>query len=97
MVYILHFEKPYKHARHYVGFTTDLDRRQREHTHYCRSPLLKAVRAAGIRWYLAVVFEGGRKLERKIKESNHTSRYCPLCNTRFRQFVARAQGDLDNV
>ena len=26
-IYLLHFARPYKHARHYLGFAEDLERR----------------------------------------------------------------------
>src|ERR1043166_2803861 len=30
-VYLIHFEIPYKHAKHYLGFTTNLENRLTEH------------------------------------------------------------------
>lgn len=30
-IYLLHFSKPYKHARHYIGYTDDLDKRLARH------------------------------------------------------------------
>ena len=31
LVYLLHFDQPYQHARHYIGSTMDLERRLPEH------------------------------------------------------------------
>ncbi|MDL4817376.1 hypothetical protein [Actinomadura opuntiae] len=31
IVYLLHFTRPYKHAKHYTGWTSDLDARLAEH------------------------------------------------------------------
>lgn len=31
LVYLVHFEQPYQHTRHYLGSTTDLERRLQEH------------------------------------------------------------------
>jgi predicted GIY-YIG superfamily endonuclease len=31
LVYLLHFEQPYQHTRHYIGSTNDLERRLQEH------------------------------------------------------------------
>lgn len=31
LVYLLHFEQPYQHTRHYIGSTNDLERRIQEH------------------------------------------------------------------
>lgn len=30
-VYLLHFERPVRHAQHYLGFTENLERRLSEH------------------------------------------------------------------
>ena len=51
MIYLLHFERPYHHARHYLGCTDDLVRRLREHLAGKRmggSPLIEAARDVGI-------------------------------------------------
>jgi predicted GIY-YIG superfamily endonuclease len=31
VVYLIHFQEPYRHARRYTGWTTDLDARLAEH------------------------------------------------------------------
>jgi hypothetical protein len=47
-VYLLHFSRRYKHARHYVGFTTDLPRRLRQHRGGHGTPLIRhAVEGGG--------------------------------------------------
>lgn len=84
MVYILHFNRPYFHARHYVGYTEDTDRRFKEHfnCHQSGSPLIQAALEAGITITVSkIYFDGDRNLERKIKKSHHTERYCPLCKS----------------
>ena len=30
-VYLLHFDQPYKHARHYLGYTVNVDQRLAMH------------------------------------------------------------------
>ena len=30
-VYVIHFDKPYKHAKHYTGIAIDVDKRMKEH------------------------------------------------------------------
>lgn len=80
-VYLIHFNTPLSHARHYVGYTTNLARRIAEHRRGQSSPLMRAVNAAGIPWRVGIVWtRGGRELERAIKASHHTARYCPICN-----------------
>ncbi|ROL61145.1 GIY-YIG nuclease family protein [Bacteroidetes/Chlorobi group bacterium ChocPot_Mid] len=82
MVYILHFDKKFHHAQHYVGCTEDLQRRLKEHLN-CRQCGSKIVRAAikkGIKIELAKVYpEGDRVLEKKIKSMKKTSLICPIC------------------
>jgi len=54
VVYMLHFDRPYKHARHYVGWTArNVKRRLAEHEAGRGARLLSVVRAAGIGWQLA--------------------------------------------
>lgn len=79
LVYVLHFGEPYHHARHYIGTTVDLERRIREHLSGQGSPLVKAVVDAGINVVVATTYNGGRKLERKMKNQHKASRFCPIC------------------
>ena len=80
-VYLIHFDRPLAHAQHYVGYTKNLRRRLREHSRGRFSPLMAAVNQAGIPWVVARVWAAGdRELERKIKASHHTARFCPLCD-----------------
>ncbi len=88
-VYLLHFERPYRHARHYLGTTTDLDARLADHAAGAGARLLQVVRAAGIQWELARTWAGGRDLERHLKglprgiggNGHHggLGRLCPVC------------------
>lgn len=80
-VYLIHFETPLKHARHYVGWTTDLDARLADHRNGSGSALMAAVMEAGIDWRLAKVWEGvDRFFERKLHRLHSTGRYCPVCH-----------------
>jgi predicted GIY-YIG superfamily endonuclease len=78
-VYLLHFDKPYKHARHYVGWTQDLDARLAKHARGHGARLLEVVRDAGIVWTLARTWPGTRNRERQIKRQGGAARRCPLC------------------
>lgn len=78
-VYLIHFEKPYQHAKHYLGFTTDLDARIADHRAGVGSRLLQVVNAAGIKWEVARTWPGNRKLERQLKRRKETPALCPLC------------------
>lgn len=78
-VYLLHFTKPYKHARHYVGWASDLNHRLVEHRAGHGARLLEVVQQAGISWTLARTWTGTRAIERKLKQRGGASRYCPTC------------------
>src|SRR5689334_5353892 len=78
-VYLLHFDCPYAHARHYTGWTTDLVARLAEHAAGHGARLLAVVKAAGIGWTLARTWTGTRARERALKRQGGASRHCPIC------------------
>jgi predicted GIY-YIG superfamily endonuclease len=78
-VYLLHFDRPYVHARHYTGWTTDLTVRLAEHANGRGARLLAVVTSAGIGWTLARTWTGTRSLERALKRRHGASRFCPMC------------------
>ena len=78
-VYIFHFERPFHHARHYVGCTKNIAARYAYHLSGRGAKILKAVLEAGIGIRLVKIIEGGYDLEKKIKASKNTARYCPVC------------------
>jgi hypothetical protein len=85
VLYVLHFDRAYHHARHYVGIAEDGDaqRRFREHLGGQGSPLVRAVVAAGIAIQLARTAPGDRRLERRWHQLNATGRLlCPICRER---------------
>ena len=78
-VYLLHFSRPYKHARHYTGWASDLKARLTEHEQGRGARLLQVITAAGITWKLARTWPGDRKRERELKNMGGASRRCPEC------------------
>ena len=78
--YLLHFAKPYKHARHYLGYTYDLTTRLQLHKAGKAARLTQVVREAGIELVLARTWPGDRRLELKLKRQHHGPRLCPICN-----------------
>ena len=52
-VYLLHFDRPYQHAKHYLGSCQDLERRLTQHGKGRGARLLEVVHAVGIGWQLA--------------------------------------------
>ncbi|MGH9849024.1 MAG: GIY-YIG nuclease family protein [Blastocatellia bacterium] len=78
-VYLIHFNKRYRHAGHYIGFTTNLDKRITDHLCGMGARLLEVITAAGIEWKLARTWQGDRYLERKLKRRKDAPHICPIC------------------
>jgi hypothetical protein len=82
-VYLLHAERKYAHAQHYIGWTTDVEARLVEHQagHAHAGKLPAAWVAAGISFIVARIWEeGDRTFERYLHEMKMSPRLCPVCN-----------------
>ena len=80
IVYLIHFETPFKHATHYLGSTNDLQARLAEHRRGRGSKLLKAVNAAGIDYDVVRTWKGDEFLEYRLKNLGGKARICPVCS-----------------
>jgi predicted GIY-YIG superfamily endonuclease len=80
VIYMLHFDQAYKHARHYVGWTDDLLHRLDTHASGHGARLVAVIWQAGIGFTLIRICEGTRSTERAIKNSGGAVRYCPACS-----------------
>ncbi len=78
-IYLLHFSEAYKHARHYLGFTDDLDARLQAHASGQGARLMEVITDAGIAWQVARTWSGNRRLERQLKNRKHAALLCPVC------------------
>jgi predicted GIY-YIG superfamily endonuclease len=79
-VYLLHLDPPLHHARHYVGWTSDLDQRLEEHrTGTSRARLMEVIKEAGGSFRLVRTWAGSRSLERAIKNRKNAPKLCPEC------------------
>lgn len=82
-VYLIHFDEPYKHARHYLGWASPgrgrLERRLEQHRKGTGARLMQVIFDAGIGWQLARTWPGGRDLERRLKQRHKIRTACPLC------------------
>lgn len=78
-VYLLHFDEPVAHARHYVGWALDVEARAAEHRACRGSPLVAALMAQGGDFVVARTWAGDRKLKRRIKSWKMGPRLCPVC------------------
>jgi predicted GIY-YIG superfamily endonuclease len=78
-IYLIHFARPYKHARHYIGWTTNLEARLWAHRTGQGARLLQVVQDAGIPWSLVATWPGTRDDERRLKNRHGAGRICPHC------------------
>ncbi|RJQ25560.1 MAG: endonuclease [Peptococcaceae bacterium] len=81
MVYLLHFAKNYRHAKHYIGFVDggedELQSRLQQHR-----------AGTGIDFELVRVWPNGdRNFERRLKNMKKASQYCPICKTERKTHV----------
>jgi predicted GIY-YIG superfamily endonuclease len=83
MVYLIHFEKKFKHAQHYIGFAVSesaFKRRMKKHRSGLGANLLKHVNEAGINWEVVRTWpDGDRNFERRLKNMKKSQDYCPEC------------------
>lgn len=86
MVYLIHFSKPIGdldnprgQARHYLGYTDDLEQRLKRHRSGNGSAIMAEVARLGVGWQLARTWNGDRNLERALKRQHNEPRLCPLC------------------
>lgn len=79
-IYLVHLHRPYRHARHYLGWAADVERRLAEHRAGRGSPLLRAAAAAGIEFQVVRTWPGTRFEERRLHRFKNTpARLCPIC------------------
>lgn len=80
-VYLLHFDTPYHHAQHYVGYSDDIARRYIEHCTGRGAALTNAAREAGVTFRIVRTWVGkGYTFERKLHNYRHNRIICPVCN-----------------
>lgn len=79
-VYLIHFDKKLKHARHYMGKTSDIKQRIADHKAGRGARILKVLLAKGIGWRVARIWHrADRTLERRLKQL-HRADLCPVCS-----------------
>ena len=78
-VYVLHFNRPFKHARHYVGWAKNPEARIEHHRQGTGARLMQVVREAGIDFVVANLMPGTRSDERRWKNRGSAARYCSIC------------------
>ena len=80
-VYLICFNKPYRHAKHYLGFSENLDKRITDHLCGMGAQLMEVVTQAGIEWKVARTWPGAdRSFERRLKNGKNAPQICPICS-----------------
>lgn len=85
-VYLICFDRPYKHARHYLGWAKNIAQRVREHQNGTGARLLAVLREAEIGWQVVRVWPGEtRTLEARFKATHDRVSLCPICGEERRR------------
>ena len=85
--YLLHFDRPYQHAQHYIGWSQNLAVRLDAHLRGRGARLVEVARKAGIGFTLARTWpETTKDREDLLKHRGSARRFCPECG------VTPAQG-----
>lgn len=78
-VYILHFDQPVRHARHYRGWASNLEARLGHHADGTGAKLTALAVSLGIGWTLALAIPGDKNLERMMHNVGGAAKICPVC------------------
>lgn len=82
LVYVLHFTRPYRHAKHLIGATT---RDESDHLYGATTALLQALRHDGGDIVIADIFDTetlaqATELAAKLRRQGSRARVCSICN-----------------
>src|ERR1700677_1755041 len=109
MVYLLCFDKKFKHAKHYIGYANtpkSFEKRLACHRKGQGAKLMAAIAKAGIEFKVARTWDtGDRNFERKLKNRKKSSELCPICiaakkaekETRVRETAKHLQTSINVV
>lgn len=96
-VYLLHFERNYKHAAHYLGFAENLENRIKEHAAGHGARLTQVIRDAGIGFELVRTWDAQtRTFERALKNRRDARALCPNCRAAYIERKRRQQTEYRN-
>ncbi len=84
IVYLLHFSKPHKHAKHYMGWTDNkLPARLARHRAGNGARLIEVIIENGNSFSLARIWTNAdRAQERRLKNWKNAPELCPICKVR---------------
>jgi hypothetical protein len=79
-VYLIHFNKPYKHAGHYLGKTRIGHRNRTSQHHVSPGPLIKAAKENGSSFVVSRIWRNAAAdYERRLKNRGGMTKNCPYC------------------
>lgn len=78
-IYLIHFERRYKHAAHYMGWTEDLDARIERHRRGAGARLMEVVTRAGIGWSVVRTWQNVTRHEERRMKGRSLAYLCPVC------------------
>lgn len=82
-VYVLHFDQSFKHARHYIGCTSQPRERLIAHAQGRGARIVQAAAEAGIQFRLGAIgitnVRCMRRIERQTKDWHGSSQFCECC------------------
>lgn len=83
-LYVIHFDKKYKHAGHYTGIAINPEQRFVEHCKGTGARLTEVVSGQQINMRLSILkrFRGFSKAhleEKRLKKWNNARKYCSIC------------------
>lgn len=80
-VYLAHLSEPMAHARHYVGSTVDLEKRNAMHAAGTGARMLKHAAERGITWTIERTWQADeRGFETLLKRQKNAAKLCPICS-----------------
>lgn len=86
-VYLIHFDKPLVHAKHYIGWTNgeSTSRRLAKHRSGNGARILQVCNERSIHYDIVRTWENlscqeARDLERRLKSWHKSRQLCPVCN-----------------
>lgn len=85
-VYLIHFDRkignpnnPRAMAQHYLGFSKKFPQRMNDHAKGQGSAIMAFLSQQKIGWRVVRLWEGGRTLERRLKNRKNAKAFCPVC------------------
>jgi len=81
IVYLLHFSRPHRHARHYMGWTGNgLSARLERHRAGNGARLIEVIINDGNSFCLSRIWPNvDRTFERRLKNGHNSPLLCPIC------------------